>query len=91
MTGIIAHTMLNSEGEQHSKWVEELMTSFQFEKAGQVSQVYEVYSPHGAEWYDQVVWQHWANKIDTARNAYAGDESECSYDYPGKLQSPNYR
>ncbi|KAK6209704.1 hypothetical protein QIS74_11288 [Colletotrichum tabaci] len=87
---IIAHTMLKSEGEQHSKWVEELMTSFQFEKAGQVSQVYEVDSPHGVEWYDQVVWQHWANKIDTARNAYAGDESECSYDYPGKVQSPNY-
>ncbi|KAJ0161911.1 hypothetical protein CTA2_5407 [Colletotrichum tanaceti] len=88
---IIAHTMVKSEGEQHSKWVEELMTSFQFEKAGQVSQVYEVDSPHGVEWYDQVVWQHWANKIDTARNAYAGDESECSYDYPGKVQSPNYR
>ncbi|GKT80564.1 acyl-N-acyltransferase [Colletotrichum tofieldiae] len=88
---IIFHTMVKSEGSQSLEWMGNFMSSFQFEKCGRLNQVYKVDSPHGAEWYDQVVWQHWANKIDSVRTLHAGDESECSYDYPGKSHSPGYR
>ncbi|KZL66079.1 hypothetical protein CI238_06210 [Colletotrichum incanum] len=88
---IIFHTMVKSEGSQSLKWMDNFMTSFQFENCGHLNQVYRVDTPHGAEWYDQVVWQHWANKVDSVRTLYVGDESECSYDYPGKSHSPGYR
>ncbi|WYZ40762.1 hypothetical protein EsH8_IV_001103 [Colletotrichum jinshuiense] len=88
---IIVHSIAKTEGEQNLKWMDNFMMSFQFEKAGRLNQVYKVDKPHGAEWYDQIVWQHWANKIDTHRTFFLGDESECSYDYPGKSRSPEVR
>ncbi|KAK1974925.1 hypothetical protein LZ30DRAFT_754439 [Colletotrichum cereale] len=81
---IIVHTMVKSEGNQSHKWIDDVMTSFQFEQCGRLSQVYRASTPQGFEWYDQIIWQHWANRIDSIRTLYAGDESECSYDYPGK-------
>ncbi|KXH38274.1 hypothetical protein CSAL01_00150 [Colletotrichum salicis] len=87
---VIVHTMAQSEGGQGLKWMDDFMSSFQFEKVGCLEQVYKVKQPHGADWYDQVVWQHWANKIP-CRTFYVGDESECSYDYPGKYHPPGVR
>ncbi|GKT47870.1 uncharacterized protein ColSpa_08051 [Colletotrichum spaethianum] len=72
---IIVHTMVKSEDSQDLKWMDKFMTSFQFEKSGRLNQVY----------------RHWANKIDNVRTLHAGDESECSYDYPGKSHSPRHR
>ncbi|KAK2020994.1 hypothetical protein LX32DRAFT_678016 [Colletotrichum zoysiae] len=87
---IIAHTMAKSEDGQSLKWMNSFMKSIQFEKAGSLSQVYRVDSSHGVEWYDQIVWQHWASKIDSGRTLRMDDESECSYDYPGKPHVPEY-
>ncbi|OHE98696.1 hypothetical protein CORC01_05962 [Colletotrichum orchidophilum] len=83
---IVVHTMAQSEGGHSLKWMENFVASFQFEQAGHLSQVYKVTHSHGAEWYDQVIWQHWAKKI-SPKTFYLGDESECSYDYPGKSHS----
>ncbi|KAK1962904.1 hypothetical protein LY78DRAFT_585777 [Colletotrichum sublineola] len=88
---IIVHTMVKSEGDQSLKWMDNFMASFQFEKSGRLSQIYQVDTPHGVEWYDQIIWQHWANKIDNVRTLYVGDESECSYDYPGKAHTSSYQ
>ncbi|KAJ0301634.1 hypothetical protein COL5a_005649 [Colletotrichum fioriniae] len=87
---VVVHTMAQSEGGQGLKWMDDFMSSFQFEKAGRLNQVYKVKQPHGADWYDQIVWQHWANKIP-CKTFYVADDSECSYDYPGKRHSPGAR
>ncbi|KAF4783120.1 hypothetical protein HER10_EVM0006383 [Colletotrichum scovillei] len=87
---VVVHTMAQSEGGQGLKWMDDFMSSFQFEKAGRLNQVYKVKQPHGADWYDQVIWQHWANKIP-CKTFYVADDSECSYDYPGKRHSPGAR
>ncbi|KAL0932067.1 acyl-n-acyltransferase [Colletotrichum truncatum] len=88
--GIVIHGMVNGESEE-LKWMDNFLKVFQFEKAGHLSQVYKVVKPHGVDWYDQAIWVHWANKIDVSRTFYVGDESECSYDYPGKARSPVLR
>ncbi|EFQ27005.1 uncharacterized protein GLRG_02176 [Colletotrichum graminicola M1.001] len=88
---IIFHTMDKRESNQSLKWMDNFMASLQFEKSGRISQVYRVDTPHGVEWYDQIIWQHWANKIDSVRTLYMSDESECSYDYPGKPHAPDYQ
>ncbi|KAF9872677.1 hypothetical protein CkaCkLH20_09856 [Colletotrichum karsti] len=84
---IVLHGMVGGEGTE-LQWMDKFMKSFQFDKAGHLNQIYKVTKPHGIDWYDQVIWVHWANKINTGQTFYAGDESECSYDYPGKAQSP---
>ncbi|KAK2000586.1 hypothetical protein LX36DRAFT_571975 [Colletotrichum falcatum] len=87
---IIVHTMAKSEGDHSLKWMDNFMASFRFEQSGRLSQVYRIETPNGVEWYDQIVWQHWANKIEGVRTPlYADDESECSYDYPGKPHVPD--
>ncbi|KAF6838769.1 acyl-n-acyltransferase [Colletotrichum plurivorum] len=83
---IIMHVMVDGD-RKNPNWMNSFMKSFQFEKAGRLNQVYKVVTPHTVEWYDQVIWIHWAKKISNGPVCDAGEESECSYDYPGKSRA----
>ncbi|TDZ24087.1 hypothetical protein Cob_v003232 [Colletotrichum orbiculare MAFF 240422] len=87
---IVMRSIVNtecSECDRQSKF----MKTFQFDKVGHLNQVYQIEKPNGVELYDQVIWMHWANSISKSRKYDDGDESECSYDYPGKSSSPEIR
>ncbi|OLN83379.1 hypothetical protein CCHL11_02997 [Colletotrichum chlorophyti] len=87
---IIFQSMMKDEGDDNLKWMDDFMSTFQFDKAGHLSQVYQIEEPHGVEWYDQVTYIHWATKVDSRRANCCVDESECSYEYPGRPQPPAF-